>query len=82
MKIVPFDLQRRLAAESTSPTDLVETVRRACVLALVEAGASLAEIAWMLGYSEPSAFHRAFRRWTGTTPTAWRATHSARATLE
>jgi AraC-like DNA-binding protein len=34
---------------------------------------SLAQIAAALGYSEASAFTRAFRRWSGQTPTAWRA---------
>lgn len=72
----PRTLQRRLATEQTSFADLVEEVRRARALALVEAGASIAEIAWMLGYSEPSAFHRAFRRWTGTTPAHWRSEHA------
>ena len=33
----------------------------------------LAEVAFMLGFSEPSTFHRAFKRWTSVTPTAWRA---------
>ena len=33
---------------------------------------SLGEIAAALGYSEASAFIRAFRRWSGRTPTAWR----------
>ena len=33
----------------------------------------LAQIAAALGYSEASAFTRAFRRWSGQTPTAWRA---------
>jgi AraC-like DNA-binding protein len=37
----------------------------------------LGEIAAALGYSEASAFTRAFRRWSGRTPTAWRATVTA-----
>ncbi len=78
MRTSPRTLQRRFADEGTSLTELVESVRRARALALVEAGASLAEIAWLLGYSEPSAFHRAFRRWTGTSPLAWRQAHTAR----
>lgn len=71
-------LQRRLASEGTSFGDLVESVRRGRSLALIEAGVSIAEVAWLLGYSEPSAFHRAFRRWTGRTPSAWRTDRSRR----
>jgi len=33
---------------------------------------SLAEISYLLGFSEPSAFHRAFKRWTGSTPGQFR----------
>jgi AraC-like DNA-binding protein len=33
---------------------------------------AIAEIAYLLGYSEPSAFHRAFKRWTGQTPEQYR----------
>ena len=33
---------------------------------------TLTEIAAALDYSQPSAFHRAFRRWSGTSPAAWR----------
>ena len=62
-------LTRRLAAEHTSYPRLLDEVR--CELALgwlrrPEVG--LAEISFLLGFSEPSAFHRAFRRWTGRTP--------------
>lgn len=40
---------------------------------LEETGVPLGEIAAALGYSEAGAFTRAFRRWSGRTPTAWRA---------
>jgi AraC-like DNA-binding protein len=37
---------------------------------LSEQGLSVEEVAFLLGYSERSAFHRAYRRWTGHTPRA------------
>lgn len=70
-------LQRRLSIAGTSFSDLVDRTRRAKALALMDAGMARGEIAWLLGYSEPSAFHRAFVRWTKTTPSAWRARHIA-----
>jgi len=36
---------------------------------------ALGQIAAVLRYSEPSAFTRAFRRWSGQSPSAWRASH-------
>jgi AraC-like DNA-binding protein len=36
-------------------------------------GVSIADIAFFLQYSEPSAFHRSFRRWTGMTPRSYRS---------
>ena len=33
----------------------------------------ISEISYLVGYAEPSNFHRAFRRWTGKTPTQWRS---------
>jgi len=33
---------------------------------------SASEVAFLLGYAEPGAFFRAFRRWTGETPQSWR----------
>jgi AraC-like DNA-binding protein len=69
-------LQRRLQAEATSFEELVETVRRAQSMMFLDAHMSIAEVAYLLGYAEPSVFHRAFKRWTGTSPEAWRATHA------
>ncbi|MDI1442829.1 AraC family transcriptional regulator [Polyangium sp. 6x1] len=66
-------LQRRLRAEGTSFEDLVDGVRRARAMAYLDARVSIAEVAYLLGYAEPSVFHRAFKRWTGMTPESWRA---------
>jgi AraC-like DNA-binding protein len=65
-------LQRRLDAEGTSFEAVVEGVRRAQAMVLLDARVSIAEVAYLLGYAEPSVFHRAFKRWTGTSPEAWR----------
>ncbi len=69
-------LQRRLRDEGTGFGTLVDTVRRELALRWVGEGRlALGEVAYLLGFSEPSAFHRAFRRWTGTTPQAMRQKH-------
>lgn len=65
-------LQRRLKEEGTSLRALLEQVRRARAGPLLESGQSIAEVAYLLGYAEPSAFHHAFRRWTSETPEAFR----------
>jgi AraC-like DNA-binding protein len=66
-------LQRRLTRERTSFRDLVDEIRRSRALALLKEDASVAELAFMLGYAEETAFYRAFRRWTGSTPESWRS---------
>jgi AraC-like DNA-binding protein len=66
-------LQRRLAAHGAVFTTLVEDVRRDVALRyLADGKAAVTEIAFLTGYSEASAFGRAFRRWTGSTPLAAR----------
>jgi AraC-like DNA-binding protein len=74
-------LQRRLHGEGLSFSQLVEQVRRDLAERhLADATLDLTDIALLLGYSEQSAFQRAFKRWTGATPAQWRATQRSNAT--
>jgi AraC-like DNA-binding protein len=57
-----------LQAEGTSFAELVDALRREMAAAYLDQRVPVQEIAWLLGYAEPSAFHHAFKRWTGTTP--------------
>jgi AraC-like DNA-binding protein len=70
----PRTVQHRLRSEGTTFAALLDDVRRAQAERLLRAGqATIEEIATRLGYSEPSTFYRAFRRWRGTTPARFRA---------
>jgi AraC-like DNA-binding protein len=66
-------LQRRLADEGASFQSLRDETRRALADRYLSEGLSVAEISFLLGFSEPSAFFRAFKRWTGLTPIERRA---------
>jgi AraC-like DNA-binding protein len=69
----PRTLQRRLKDQGVEFKGLVDETRRLFALTyLRDPGNTLAEIAYLLGYSEVSAFNRAFRRWTGSTPSDYR----------
>lgn len=62
-------LQRRLTAADLDFKTLVDDTRRRLALRyLDDPKNTVTEIAYLLGYSETSAFNRAFRRWTGSTP--------------
>ncbi|HKP62805.1 MAG TPA: AraC family transcriptional regulator ligand-binding domain-containing protein [Polyangiales bacterium] len=66
-------LQRRLRAEQTSFAQLLDDVRSELArMYLSDAQLAVFEVAYLLGFSEPSAFNRAFRRWTGTSPRDYR----------
>src|SRR5262249_51637173 len=69
----PRTLHRRLEEEGTSFRQVLSEVRRELAARhLSEGRLAIGEIAFLLGFSEPSAFHRAFKRWTGHAPLAWR----------
>ena len=65
----PRTLRRRLEAEGTSFQQVLDSHRRELsARLLLEASSSLAEIAFVLGFADPTSFQRAFRRWYGTLP--------------
>jgi AraC-like DNA-binding protein len=66
-------LARRLGERGASFTGLLDDVRRAQALAQVgQTSRALSDIARDLGFADISPFYRAFRRWAGTSPAAWR----------
>lgn len=66
-------LHRRLKDERTSFRGILDDVREEMATSLLrDRAVGIAEIAFILGYSEPAAFHRSFRRWTGQTPLTFR----------
>jgi AraC-like DNA-binding protein len=66
-------LQRRLKDDGTSFQSVRDEMRRELADRYLGEGMSFAEISFLLGFSEPSAFFRAFKRWTGLTPFERRA---------
>jgi AraC-like DNA-binding protein len=62
-------LQRELQAEGTSYQKLLDETRKELALRhLKNPDTPIYDVAFLLGFSEPSAFNRAFKRWTGQTP--------------
>ena len=72
-------LTRRLAAHGTSFSDLAEEGRFEIAQRMLGSmDLDITGIAAALDYADASAFTRAFRRWSGTTPAAWRASRRRR----
>ena len=76
MKLTERTLQRRLADEGTTFREVVDEVRcdRASAL-LRDPDVRVADVAYAVGYDEVTSFTKAFRRWTGESPTDFRARH-------
>jgi AraC-like DNA-binding protein len=71
LAMTPRSLQRRLAEEGVSIRQLLEGLRRdRAQLLLSQPHAKVSDVAEALGYSDPTAFWRAWRGWTGTAPSS------------
>jgi AraC-like DNA-binding protein len=71
------NLQRALRNDGTTFQRLLDEVRRDLAIShLANPATSAGQVGFLLGFSEPSAFHRAFRRWTGKAPSAFRPARS------
>lgn len=73
LRMSPRSLQRRLRQEGSSLSAVLDDLRAELAARyLRESRESISEVAFLLGFSEVSTFHRAFKRWTGVTPAAYR----------
>jgi AraC-like DNA-binding protein len=67
-------LRERLVDENVTFLEVLNELRRGLARQyLCEDGLRIAEVAWLLGYQEISAFSHAVKRWTGEAPTRWRS---------
>ena len=74
LALSPRTLQRRLTHEGISYRQLLEDARKEAAGRLIrESSLAICEVAFLVGYSEPGPFHRAFKRWFGVTPETFRA---------
>jgi AraC-like DNA-binding protein len=73
-------LLRRLKAEGTTVEKILDRLRKRMALGYLEGGkASIDEVAYLVGFSDPAAFSRAFKRWTGMSPKAMRRSQEGQA---
>jgi AraC-like DNA-binding protein len=68
-------LYRRLKAEGVTYEQLLDALRRRLALRFMREGRSVKDAAYRLGFSDPAAFSRAFKRWTGSSPSDMRTRH-------
>ena len=72
-------MARCLQRQGLSYSEVVDAVRKeAACTAVTDTDDTFADIAQSLGFSEASAFNRAFKRWTGHSPGEWRVTQQSK----
>ena len=71
-------LFRKLRAENATFEQVLDELRRKLAVDYLDGGkVSVNETAYLVGFSDPAAFSRAFKRWTGESPRAWREARAA-----
>jgi AraC-like DNA-binding protein len=79
LNMSPRTLQRKLGDSGTTYKEVLNDTRRDLAFAYLSAPRhTISDVTFLLGFSTGSCFTRAFRRWTGQSPTAWRAGANAR----
>lgn len=77
LNTTPQTLRRHLKEEHTSFQEIKDKLRRdAAIYYLNRPNLTINDITELMGFSEPSTFHRAFKKWTGLTPGVYRQEHS------
>jgi AraC-like DNA-binding protein len=77
LKLSPTTFRRRLEREGCAFQGIKDDVRRGIAQQkLHETDMSVVDIAALVGFQEPSAFHRAFKKWTGESPGGYRTRHA------
>ena len=72
-------LRRRLADEGVLYRHLKDRIRRDIAIRLLtQENMSIAQISHLTGFTEPAAFCRAFKKWTGTQPSRYRSSHAVK----
>ena len=73
LNMSPRTLRRRLEREGTSYQRIKDNARRDVAISLLSRhGMTVSDVAERVGFSDPSAFHRSFKKWTGVSPGEYR----------
>ena len=67
-------LRRKLRMEGLTYRAIKNELRRSLIMENLQTGRVIGDVSAQAGFSEPSAFYRAFRKWTGDSPAAFRRT--------
>jgi AraC-like DNA-binding protein len=73
LNMSPRTLRRRLEKEGTSYQRIKDNARRdVAISSLTRDRMTVSDVAEQVGFSDPSAFHRSFKKWTGLSPGEYR----------